>query len=49
MEAMLFIVEPRMKSLEIMRRIIKLASGFEIKEVIAVGNKISNENERLFV
>jgi CO dehydrogenase maturation factor len=49
MDAMLSIVEPRMKSIETMRRIIKLASDIEIREVLAVGNKISNEKERLFI
>lgn len=49
MDAMLAVVEPRMKSINTIHRIIKLAADIEVKEVLAVGNKISNERERVFI
>lgn len=48
-EAMLAVVEPRMKAIDTIRRILKLASEIEVQEVLAVGNKISGEKERLFI
>lgn len=49
MDAMLVVVEPRMKSMDTMRRIIRLAEEIEIKEVLAVGNKVGREAERRFI
>ena len=49
MDTMLVVVEPRMKSIDTVRRIIKLAGDIEIKEVLAVGNKIRNATERVFI
>jgi CO dehydrogenase maturation factor len=49
MDAMLVVVEPRMKSMDTMRRIIRLAEEIEIKEVLAVGNKVGSEAERRFI
>jgi CO dehydrogenase maturation factor len=49
MDAMVVVVEPRMKSVDTIRRIIKLAEEIEIKEVIAVGNKISSKREEEFI
>lgn len=49
MDTMLVVVEPRMKSIDTVRRIIKLAGDIEIKEVLAVGNKIRNATERTFI
>ena len=49
MDAMLVVVEPRMKSIDTVRRIISLAADIEIKEVLAVGNKIRNATERTFI
>lgn len=49
MDAMLVVVEPRMKSIDTVRRIISLAADIEIKEVLAVGNKIRNATERNFI
>lgn len=49
MDAMLVVVEPRMKSMDTMRRILRLAEEIEIKEVLAVGNKVGNETERRFI
>lgn len=49
MDAMVVVVEPRMKSMDTMRRILRLAEEIEIKEVLAVGNKVGNETERRFI
>lgn len=49
MDAMLVVVEPRMKSVETAGRILKLAKEIEVKEVLAVGNKVRTERERRFV
>lgn len=49
MDTMLVVVEPRMKSIDTVRRIIRLAGDIEIKEVLAVGNKIRNATERTFI
>jgi len=48
-DAMLAVVEPRMKSVDTIRRILKLAAEIEVREVLAVGNKIGGERERVFV
>jgi CO dehydrogenase maturation factor len=49
MDIMLVIVEPRMKSVDTMKRILKLAADIEVREVMAVGNKIRSEREERFV
>jgi CO dehydrogenase maturation factor len=49
MDAMLVVVEPRMKSMDTMRRILRLAEEIEIREVLAVGNKVANEAEKKFI
>jgi len=49
MDSMLVVVEPGMKSIETLRRIRVLASELEIREVLAVGNKIRSEEERRFI
>lgn len=49
MDSMLVVVEPGMKSIETLRRIKRLASELEIREVLAVGNKIGGEDERRFI
>jgi CO dehydrogenase maturation factor len=49
MDAMLVVVEPRMKSMDTMRRILRLAEEIEIREVLAVGNKVANDAERRFI
>ena len=48
-DAMLSVVEPRMKSVETARRILTLARDIEIPEVLAVGNKIEGGKQRAFV
>jgi CO dehydrogenase maturation factor len=49
MDAMLVVVEPRMKSIDTVKRILKLAKDIEVEEVLAVGNKLRNEKERKFI
>lgn len=49
MDAMLVVVEPRMKSVDTIKRILKLAKDIEVREVLAVGNKIGSEREKRFV
>jgi CO dehydrogenase maturation factor len=48
-DAMLSVTEPSMKSVETTRRVVALAREIEIPEVLAVGNKIEKEQDRLFV
>jgi CO dehydrogenase maturation factor len=49
MDAMLVVVEPRMKSVVTVRRILGLATEIEVRDVLAVGNKINTERERQFI
>jgi len=49
MDTMLVVVEPRMKSVDTVKRILKLAEDIEVREVLAVGNKIGSEREKRFV
>jgi CO dehydrogenase maturation factor len=49
MDTMLVVVEPRMKSVDTVKRILKLAGDIEVREVLAVGNKIGSEREKWFV
>jgi len=49
MDTMLVVVEPRMKSVDTVRRTLKLAEDIEIQDVMAVANKISSERERTFI
>ncbi|MGD2200655.1 MAG: AAA family ATPase [Candidatus Bathyarchaeota archaeon] len=49
MDTMLVVVEPRMKSVDTVKRILKLAEEIEIQEVLAVGNKVRTEREREFI
>lgn len=49
MDTMLVVVEPRMKSVDTVKRILKLAEDIEVREVLAVGNKIDSEREKRFV
>ncbi|MFQ6053431.1 MAG: AAA family ATPase, partial [Candidatus Bathyarchaeia archaeon] len=48
-DAMLVVVEPTMKSVDTLRRTLKLAAEIEVREVLAVGNKIGSEGERRFI
>jgi len=49
MDTMLVVVEPRMKSIDTVKRILKLAAEIEVREVLAVGNKIRSEREKAFI
>jgi len=49
MNTMLVVVEPRMKSVDTVKRILKLAEDIEVREVLAVGNKIGSEREKRFI
>jgi CO dehydrogenase maturation factor len=49
MNVMLAVVEPRMKAIETAGRVMKLASEIEVKDVIAVGNKVSSGEERSLI
>lgn len=49
MDGMLVVIEPRMKSVDTIKRVLKLAEEIEVKEVYAVGNKVANETERQFI
>lgn len=46
MDLMLAVVEPRITAIETVSRIMKLAKEIEVKEIVAVGNKVSSEEER---
>jgi CO dehydrogenase maturation factor len=46
---MIIVVEPGLKSLETATRIRKLAKEIGVDEVVAVINKVSNEDEEAFV
>ena len=43
------VVEPRMQSIETTNRILKLAYDIKVKEVLAIGNKVRNEEEKKFL
>lgn len=49
MDAMIVVLEPRMKSVDTMKRILKMAEEIEVKEIFAVGNKTASEIERNFI
>ncbi len=45
-DVMIVVIEPRMKSIDTVSRVIKLAKEIDIPNIIAVGNKISNSEEK---
>jgi CO dehydrogenase maturation factor len=49
MDAMLVVLEPRMKSVDTIKRIMKLAQEIEVKEVLAVGNKVARPKDMDFI
>ncbi len=49
MDAMLVVIEPRMKSVDTVRRILKMAEDIEVKTVLAVGNKVMREKDEAFI
>lgn len=48
-DSMLVVVEPTLKSIETLRRIVKLARDIEIPEVLAVANKLRDERSRKLI
>jgi CO dehydrogenase maturation factor len=49
MNAMLIVVEPRMKAVDTAKRIKGLAKEIEIEELLAVGNKVTGDRDREFI
>jgi CO dehydrogenase maturation factor len=49
MDAMLVVLEPRMKSVDTAKRIQKMASDIQVNELLAVGNKVTREAEKKFI
>ena len=49
MDAMLVVLEPRMKSIDTVKRIQKMASEIEVEELLAVGNKVTRQAEKNFL
>lgn len=49
MDAMLVVIEPRMKSVDTVRRILKMADDIEVETVLAVGNKVMREKDEAFI
>lgn len=49
MNAMLLVVEPRMKSVDTVKRTKALAKEIEIEELLAVGNKVTGDRDRKFI
>lgn len=48
-DSMLVVIEPTLKSIETLRRIVKLAREIEIPEVLAVANKLRGERSRRLI
>ena len=48
-DVMIVVIEPRMKSIDTASRVITLAKEIDIHDIIAVGNKISNSEEKEFI
>jgi CO dehydrogenase maturation factor len=49
MDVMLVVIEPRMKSVDTVKRILKLASQIQVKNVLAIGNKVTKKIEQDFI
>lgn len=49
MDAMLVVVEPRMKSIDTVKRILKMAEEIEVKTILAVGNKVMRPKDEQFI
>lgn len=49
MNAMLLVVEPRMKSVDTVKRTKALAKDIEIEELLAVGNKVTGDRDKRFI
>jgi CO dehydrogenase maturation factor len=49
MDAMLVVIEPRMKSVDTVKRILRMAEEIEVKTVLAVGNKVLRPKDEEFI
>lgn len=49
MDAMLVVIEPRMKSVDTIKRILKMAEQIEVNTVLAVGNKVMRPKDEEFI
>lgn len=49
MDAMLVVIEPRMKSVDTVRRILRMAEEIEVGTVLAVGNKVLRKKDENFI
>ncbi|MBD3172271.1 AAA family ATPase [Candidatus Bathyarchaeota archaeon] len=49
MDVMLVVIEPRMKSVDTVRRILKMANDIKVETVLAVGNKVMREKDEAFI
>jgi CO dehydrogenase maturation factor len=49
MDAMLVVIEPRMKSVDTVKRILKMTEKIEVETVLAVGNKVMREKDEQFI
>ena len=49
MDAMLVVIEPRMKSVDTVKRILKMADEIEVDTVLAVGNKVLRSKDEEFI
>jgi CO dehydrogenase maturation factor len=49
MDAMLVVIEPRMKSVDTVKRILKMAEEIEVETILAVGNKVMRKKDEDFI
>ena len=49
MDAMLVVIEPRMKSVDTVKRILKMAEEIEVETILAVGNKVLRKKDEQFI
>ncbi len=49
MDAMLVVIEPRMKSVDTVKRILRMADEIEVDTVLAVGNKVMKPRDEEFI
>ena len=49
MDAMIVVIEPRMKSVDTVKRILKMAEAIEVETIYAVGNKVMRPKDEAFI
>ena len=49
MDAMIVVIEPRMKSVDTVKRILKMAEEIEVETIYAVGNKVMRPKDEAFI